>query len=93
MRLLSDEGFCYGAPRHINTISLRFLEPLAESMNLLSSILFSVLPILTLAQNVVISYPPEGQNVFPGQSLTVQVSRPVRLSSPFLLSTCHLTNP
>ncbi|KAF8336750.1 hypothetical protein F5887DRAFT_1078552 [Amanita rubescens] len=49
-------------------------------MKFLSFILFFVLPILTIAQNVVITYPPDGQNVSPGQSLTVQVSRPNSLT-------------
>lgn len=60
-------------------------------MKFLSFIFVLVLPILSLAQNVVISYPPEDQLIVPGQDFTVQVSLPVRLYHPITrLSTSDL---
>ncbi|KAF8737482.1 hypothetical protein AX14_012781 [Amanita brunnescens Koide BX004] len=49
-------------------------------MKLLSFIPFLVLAVLSLAQNVVISYPPQGQLIVPGEDFTVQISRPNSLT-------------
>jgi hypothetical protein len=55
-----------------------------ENMKFLSFILALALPILALAQNVVISYPPEGQLIVPGEDFIVKVSLPVRLCYPII---------
>ncbi|KAF8336753.1 hypothetical protein F5887DRAFT_565811 [Amanita rubescens] len=49
-------------------------------MKLLNVILFFILPIVSLAQNVVISYPPPGQSIVPGENFTVQIARPITLT-------------
>ena len=55
-----------------------------ENMMFLSFILALALPILSLAQNVVITYPPDGQSIVPGEDFTVQISLPVRLCHPII---------
>ena len=62
-------------------------------MKFLSFILALAFPILSLAQNVVISYPPEGQLIVPGEDFIVQVSLPVRPCYPISMysmsDVCH----
>ena len=53
-------------------------------MKLLSVVLFLVIPVLSLAQAVTITYPPAGQSLAPGEEFTVQIARPVRPSQPII---------
>ena len=48
-------------------------------MKLLRFILFSTLAAVSLAQGIVIGYPPANKYIHPGQNLTVQVVQPVRI--------------
>ena len=59
-------------------------------MKLLSIVLFLVLPVLSLAQAVTITYPPAGQTLAPGEEFTVQIARPVRPSHRTILLALHL---
>lgn len=53
-------------------------------MKFLSFALFLAFPLLSLAQGVVISRPAKGSTFTPGESFTVTVSEPVRLSLPIV---------
>jgi len=70
-------------PQRINTLSASNCTPTREptqitrNMKLLNVTLFFILPIISLAQNVVIGYPPAGQSIVPGADFTVQIERPV----------------
>ena len=63
-------------------------------MKILSFALFFALPVLSLAQGVVITNPAKGATFTPGESFTVTVSEPVRLSNILLFGFCsyNLTN-
>ena len=63
-------------------------------MKFLSFTLFLALPVLSLAQSVVITHPAKGATFSPDESFTVTVSEPVGLSLPIIAfcSTSHLTN-
>ncbi|KAF8688703.1 hypothetical protein AX14_013763 [Amanita brunnescens Koide BX004] len=55
-------------------------------MKLLGALLFFVLATLSLAQNTILSYPPQGKVVHPGENLTVVLERPNSLTNSFEVS-------
>ncbi len=64
-------------------------------MKLVSTLLFFIFATLSLAQNIIISYPPAGTVVCDGKNFTVELDRPVCLSFrlPFLGSTYNSELP
>lgn len=83
--------FCEQVPQLTQLVRPSFLRHVVD-MKILSFTLFLVLPILSLAQGVVITHPAKGATFTPGESFVVTVSEPARLSPIIAFCSSNLTN-